>query len=821
MINEYSRTTRCFNTSLSTCLVMVLVLVAVSGFSLNPVYAADGDLDGSFGSFGKVFLSSGDLSAIAIQRDMKIVAVGFGGVIRLNSDGAIDNTFSPVPGGFGGAYYGKAVAIQPDGKIVMAGTLYVANNTTDMGVARYHADGSLDSGFGTGGEVTTDFNGLNDTASALVIQPDGKIVVAGSATNSIGSDFALVRYNSDGQLDSTFGTGGKVMMDFNGLYDEVRSAAFQSDGKIVVAGFASTKLGSTVFGLARYNPDGSLDSGFGTGGKVTTSFSLNNGEELHPANAVVVLPDGKIFAAGGSPLAGNTMPFPDTLENCLAARYNRDGSLDSSFGSGGKAVISFGNAGNTLSLSTIKTLAVQRDGKVVAGGIVRREVKPANWYFALIRFGSGGLDGSFGNGGTVVTKFLTPVSSTVFENDSLNSIAVLPTGRILAAGTTDTGRVLVRYTTSSTAPDTSLISFNFGLPEFFVTEGCTSFPIALLRTGDLSKGASVDYLLSDGTAKERTDYTMAAGTVAFAQGESSKTVNVLITDDAYAEPVETLNITLSNPAGNAFLDGPYSKIIGIVDNDSVTPPTGNPIDEAQTFVGQQYHDLLARQADQGGLDYWTNEIAKCGSDSRCIQHRRIDVSDAFFFETEYQETAAFVYRAFKASFGKQPSYNEFIFNRSGVIGGPNLEDSKDSFLNLFVQRPAFISQYPASLTPEQYVDRLNFNTGNSLAQAQRDVLVTGLKNGMETRATVLRKVADNRMFVDQEYNNYFILTLYFGYLRRDAEAGGFDFWLSQINRYPLRDVGGQHALVCSFITSKEYQERFSSVVTHSNAECPR
>jgi hypothetical protein len=159
-------------------------------------------------------------------------------------------------------------------------------------------------------------------------------------------------------------------------------------------------------------------------------------------------------------------------------------------------------------------------------------------------------------------------------------------------------------------------------------------------------------------------------------------------------------------------------------------------------------------------------------------------------------------------------------DRSRVIGGPELDTSKTAFANGFVQRPAFTALYPGSMTPAQYVDALNANTGNSLTPGERDGLVSGLQTGSETRGTVLRRIADNPAFIDLEYNASFVLTEYFGYLRRDPDQGGYDFWLGQVNRYPIRNVAVQHAMVCSFITSAEYQNRFSSVVTHTNAECP-
>jgi hypothetical protein len=158
-------------------------------------------------------------------------------------------------------------------------------------------------------------------------------------------------------------------------------------------------------------------------------------------------------------------------------------------------------------------------------------------------------------------------------------------------------------------------------------------------------------------------------------------------------------------------------------------------------------------------------------------------------------------------------------DRSRIMGGPNLGMTKPEFLNLFVSRTAFLTEYPLSMTAAEYVDKLNLRTGNSLTQAQRDALVNGLNAATETRATVLGKVADNTVFIDTEYNKAFVLNLYFDYLRRDSEPGGFDFWLAQINSAPLRNVAKQQSLVCSFITADEYQDRFGAVRTHSNQEC--
>jgi hypothetical protein len=145
--------------------------------------------------------------------------------------------------------------------------------------------------------------------------------------------------------------------------------------------------------------------------------------------------------------------------------------------------------------------------------------------------------------------------------------------------------------------------------------------------------------------------------------------------------------------------------------------------------------------------------------------------------------------------------------------------TKPEFRNLFITRAAFLAEYPLSMTAAEYVDKLNQRSSNSLTQSQRDALVNGLIAGTETRASVLGTVADNATFIDHEYNRSFVLNLYFDYLRRDSEPGGFDFWLTQINSAPLRHVAKQQSLVCSFITADEYQDRFGAVRTHSNQEC--
>jgi photosystem II stability/assembly factor-like uncharacterized protein len=362
----------------------------------------------------------------------------------------------------------------------------------------------------------------------------------------------------------------------------------------------------------------------------------------------------------------------------------------------------------------------------------------------------------------------------------------------------------------------------FGATEYNVSEGANSASVIVTRSGDLSNASTVEYETSNGTAVERSDYTRTKGSLNFAAGEASKSFTVLITDNAFVDGKRTINLTLSNPSGGA-LGSPATALLNILDNDTAQPTT-NPIDDAPLFVRQQYADFLNRAPDDGGLGYWSNEINKCGTDAQCIHDRRVGVADAFFFEPEFQQTGGYVYRIYKAALGLKPTYNQFISDRSRVVAGPGLDQSKTAYALYFVQSAAFQQEYATATTADQFVDRMlavvkNYS-GVDLS-AQRGSLL-GLYNGTDAgKAAILRQVADSQLLIDAEYNQSFVLMEYFGYLRRDPDQGGYDFWLGQVNKFPLRNVGIQHAMACSFITSAEYQTRFSSVVTHTNRECPQ
>jgi len=373
-------------------------------------------------------------------------------------------------------------------------------------------------------------------------------------------------------------------------------------------------------------------------------------------------------------------------------------------------------------------------------------------------------------------------------------------------------------------------TIEFSASQFTVNEGAGVAHITLTRTGDLSTAAGVDYLTNDlnpGTANERSDYTRTSGTVRFGVGESTRTFDVLITDDNLQEPTETVTFDLSKVSGNGTIGSRRPTTLSILDNDTSTSPT-NPVDSSAFYVNQHYQDFLNRVPDPSGLQFWINNIESCTFVTSCREVKRTDTSAAFFLSIEFQKTGFLVYRAFRAAYSagaERPRgfvrYREFLqatqaISQGVIVGNPGyealLEANTRAFFPRFTADPEFLAIYPTSMTPAQFVDALNAHTGNVLSTTERNNLIDGLLQLRETRATVLRKVAENQTFTNAEFNRAFVLMQYFGYLRRnvddppDKDFSGFDFWLGKLNQFN----GDYRAaeMVKAFINSDEYRKRF-------------
>lgn len=364
----------------------LLFVVSLQGGAqdLSDRQASAGDLDPTFNFNGEKEIpispngqnvSHDQANGIAIQTDGKIVLAGWAradinspsspeqfALVRLNPDGSQDNSFGVSgivttqvsPSSFSPNSRVQAVLLQPDGKILTAGLAFVDAPLphADWALARYDANGVLDTTFGTGGKVTGIFAGImtaNAVATSLLLQPDGKIVAGGFVQSlSAGSDFGLARFNSDGSLDPTFGTGGKLTTDWGSNGEQINGLAFQTDQsqlKIVAVGEFAGGPTNHEYAVARYLPNGSLDPSFGTAGKVVTFVPPSGGD----AAAAAVQSDGKIVVTGAGP-------------DVTMARFNRDGTIDSTFGSGG--TVSTLMAGGAFP----DAIAIQPDHKFLVSG---------------------------------------------------------------------------------------------------------------------------------------------------------------------------------------------------------------------------------------------------------------------------------------------------------------------------------------------------------------------------------------------------------------------------------------------------------------------
>jgi CSLREA domain-containing protein len=380
------------------------------------------------------------------------------------------------------------------------------------------------------------------------------------------------------------------------------------------------------------------------------------------------------------------------------------------------------------------------------------------------------------------------------------------------------------------------------------TENSGSTTVTVTRTGDTVLPATVKYATNGdsglpcsqftGVASPKCDFTAASGTLNFSVGETSKTITILISQDSFVEGPEVITVTLSSPTGGAALGTPASTAITIID-DVLEPPT-NVIDDANTFVRMHYHDFLNREADQSGLNFWIGQMTNCGSADLTVC--RVNVSGSFFQSIEFQQTGYLVERMYKTAYGDATGTstlggahsifvpvvraNEFLADTQRVGQGvvvlqPGweqvLENNKQAYAKEFVATTRFTTAFPTTMTPAQFVDKLNQNAGNVLSQSERTTALNLFGNSADTtnvtaRAQALRQVAEDQDLFNAESNRAFVLAQYFGYLRRnpndlpDSDYTGYDFWLQKLIQFNGDYVAAE--MVKAFISAGEYRQRF-------------
>jgi len=565
-----------------------------------------GDLDVVFGG-GKATanfsLGAAQVEALALQADGRIIAAGQAGsngadfaLARFNRNGTLDASFGTageVTTSLGSSpnSVARGLAIQPDGKILVAG-FAGPGGSQEFALARYNPSGSLDSTFGDpvqqpgpqppqplrSGSVLTNPGGIA-SATSVAVAPDGKILVAGSVQPgafSSAADFALVRYNADGSLDTTFGTGGIVttkLGDFDAgantvlIVPDANTSTNPADYKIMAAGHTSTSGGNFNFALVRYNADGTLDTTFHTTGVVTTNFGQL--DDIHDA---VLQADGKIVAVGSTFIGGKA--------ELALARYNNDGSLDTSFGTAGQVTTDLGGVNQSAN-----SLVIQPDGKLVVAGVYAPN-GPSDFFLARY-LSSGSLDATFGTNGKVLTPF-DPTS-----NAGAASLVQLPDGTFVSGGSAGTSFALARYWGDNSPPAYALASANAVYVNLLYEQ-------LLGRPADAGGMSGWVTLLTQGTPR-----TQVAAAI-----EQSQEYRTRLVDSLYT----TLLARPADPAGEAGFVQALGSGTTIEQVKAIMLGSPEYFQRAGSsnlaFLQALYHSVLNRALDSAGQSGWSAALAQ-------------------------------------------------------------------------------------------------------------------------------------------------------------------------------------------------------------------
>jgi hypothetical protein len=393
---------------------------------------------------------------------------------------------------------------------------------------------------------------------------------------------------------------------------------------------------------------------------------------------------------------------------------------------------------------------------------------------------------------------------------------------------------------------------NFSSSAFHTAESVGALHITVTRSGDTSGSSTVDYATDDtgapadcnssnGLAISRCDFNAAIGTLVFSPGETEKTFSVVINRDSRVEmPFESFTVKLSSPTGGALLGETASATVQIDDISGGLPPDINVIDDTRTFVRQQYHDFLNREADPAGLAFWADNIDKCNDPERrpadltvagCREVMRINTSAAFFLSIEFQQTGNLVRSFYVAALDRpatnnMPGFAEFLRDTQamqlGVVVGEGdwqqtLNHNRDVFMQQFVTRAEFVGLYPTTDTPAQYVDKLCQHARVTPTVSERDDAIAEFGSAATAddtgaRGRALLRVTQESSFQQRELNRSFVQMQYIGYLQRnpndlpDGNFAGFEFWLQKLNSFNGNFIEAE--MVKAFINSNEYRARF-------------
>jgi S1-C subfamily serine protease len=380
-------------------------------------------------------------------------------------------------------------------------------------------------------------------------------------------------------------------------------------------------------------------------------------------------------------------------------------------------------------------------------------------------------------------------------------------------------------------------TIQFSASNYNVNEAGGYAIVTVTRSGDAGNIAGVTYSTSNGTARADKDYVATQGVLNFSAGEVSRTFSILVVDNGFVDGARTVKLALTNPFGGVLAQS--TAVLTIIDDE--LSPGLNPLDAPRSFVQYQYYDFLGRYPEKSGWDFWTNQLTNCGSNAHCAE-MRVTVSAAFFLSIEFQQTGYLVERFYKVAYGNRIGhstlggahalpvpiirFDEFQkdtprIGGSVIVLAPHweqlLETNKQAYALEFVQTPRFVTAFPTNLTPAQFVDQLNQQAGNVLSPSERQAAInlfggTANSSNPTPRAQAVRQVADDPDLYNAEFSRAFVLSAYFGYLRRNPDDApeldytGYEFWLTKLSQAKGNFLSAE--IVKGFLSSSEYRQRF-------------
>ena len=699
------------------------------------------------------------------------------------------------------------------------------------------------------------------TLSTVTVSSGGTLTVTGGGTLNTSADFSL----NGGTLSLSGGTVNVGTSAQTNLLYASGSTLTITSGALNIGGRFSPS--TTTPDTITYNQSGgtvtvdtflSDDGNFGSFSIPATgsSFTMSDGSIIHEQTTVDVTDYVNLASAGT--VTGGTLQIGDSnttsgskygirttppVFNLIVANSNVNRLNISS-----DVMVN-----STLTLSGGNITNITNDGSAVIIGTSGAIIRTAGWVIPALE--KNGLSSNFTFHVGTASGY-TPLSLANVSGGG--NLRVKTNGGPHPAVNASTS-LKEYWTLTQSGPLTADITFQYLLADVAGNEANyrvirildstpVSFPTSSIDTinhrGTLTgvKVFSADWTLGENSAPTAAPATIS-GQIATADGRplggvtvslSGKKSDRTITDangQYHFDNVDTDGFYAVTPGLVNYAFSPASRSFALLADrtDAVFTATtltesDNPVNGADYFVRQQYLDFLGREPDHDGWLFWTDQISRCGTDKACLRQRRLDVSAAFFMSDEFQQSGSYIYRLYRAALGRQLSYGEFTAGRKLVVGGPDLEVRKTAFAESFVQRPEFLQRYQDMVSAESFVDLLLQNvlqnTGLEFSNL-RDSLIQTYNRGSNlnrSRSAVLSELAENSGYQSAVFNSSFVLMEYFGYLQRDADRPGYDYWLNVLDG---REQGNYRGMVCAFVTSTEYQRRFSSVVTRNNGECSR